>query len=104
MNDSIVLPTYPDEELAGLSPSELTDILIEDCDRVPRNVIDECDRRGDEMTAYLGMLHEESFLWNPDHSDGVWWLRLHAPMILGLIDSEKAGLLIVELMRRLSLE
>ena len=104
MNDAIELPIYTGEELAGLSPAELIDTVIENEDRVPRNVIDECARRGDEMTAYLSMLHRDDFLWDLDYSDGVWWLRLHAAMILGLIPSEQAGLLLVELMRRLSLE
>ena len=104
MNDPIVLPTYPDEDLAELSTAELTDILIEDEDRVPRKVIDECARRGDEMTEYLKTLHEDNYFWLPEEGDGVWWLRHHAVMILGLIPSEQAGLLLVELMRRMSLE
>ncbi len=110
MNEPIELPTYPEEGLAELSPSELTDILIENLDRVPRNVIDACARSGDAMTAHLRQLHEDDFLWldNADEPDeiteGIWWLRLHAAMILGQISSEQAGLLLVELMRRMSLE
>lgn len=104
MNDAIELPIYTGEELAGLSPAELIDTVIENEDRVPRNVIDECAWRGDEMTGYLNMLHRDGFLWDTDYSDGVWWLRLHAAMILGMIPSEQAGLLLVELMRRMSLE
>lgn len=104
MNDSITLPTYPDQNLAELSPAKLINIIIEDEDRVPRNVIDECARRGDAMTEHLGMLHDDDFLWSPEENDGVWWLRLHAVMILGLIASEQAGLLLVELMRRMALE
>lgn len=110
MSDPIELPTYPDEDLAELSPSKLTDILIENEDRVPRNLVDECVRRGDEMTKYLQQLHEDDFLWDidagnfEDVADGIWWLRLHAVMILGLIPSEQAGLLLVELMRRMALE
>ena len=108
MHDPIELPAYPDEDLAGLSPTKLADFLIEDEDRVPRNVINECARRGDEMTEYLRQLHEGDFLWdidtdNPeDVADGIWWLRLHAVMILGQIPSEQAGLLLVEFMRRMS--
>ena len=101
------LPDYTAEELAELSPAKLTDIIIEDEDRVPRNVIDECAQRGVAMTEYLQQLHEDDFLWSLDDGlddDGVWWLRLHAVMILGLIPSERAGLLLVELMRRMSLE
>ncbi len=107
MNDLMPLPTYSEEELAELSPAKLTDLIIEDEDRVPRNAIDECARRGEAMTEYLQQLHEDDFLWSPDEeldNDGVWWLRLHAVMILGLIPSERAGLLLVELMRRMSLE
>lgn len=110
MNNPIELPAYSEEDLAGLSPSELTDILIENLDRAPRNVIDACARSGDEMTAHLRQLHEDDFLWldNKDEPDeiaeGIWWLRHHAAMILGQIPSEQAGLLLVELMRRMSLE
>lgn len=104
MDEEIVLPAYADEELAGLSPAELIDVVIENEDRVPRNLIDECARRGDAMTEYLSMLHRDDFLWDDESGDGVWWLRLHAPMILGQIPGEAAGLLLVELMRRMSLD
>ncbi len=104
MNDSITLPAYSSEDLAKLSPAELIGTVIEDEDRVPRNVIDECARRGDEMTEHLGMLHDDDFLWSDDASDGVWWLRHHAACIFGLIPSEQAGLKLVELMRHLAQE
>lgn len=104
MSELPPLPVYTTEELAGLSPAKLTDLIIWDEDRVPRNVIDECVRRGDAMTERLRQLHEEDFLWSPEEDDGVWWLRLHTAMILGLIPSEHAGLLLVELMRRMSEE
>ena len=114
MNEQLQLPAYPDEDLAGLSPAELIDTVIENEDRVPRNLIDACARRGDEMTEYLRQLHEDDFLWNldtddladelEDAADGIWWLRLHAAMILGQIPSEQAGLLLVEFMRRMSRE
>jgi hypothetical protein len=77
MNNLNALPTYPDEDLAELSSVELIDTLIENEDRVPRNVIDECVRRGDEITNYLRTLHEDDFLWQLDGSDGEWWLRYH---------------------------
>ena len=104
MNDPIELPTYYDEDLAELSPFELTDLLIENEDRIPRNVIDECARHNEAMVAHLSMLHEDDYLWLTDASSGEWWLRLHAAMILGLIPAESAGLLLAELMRRMSLE
>lgn len=56
------------------------------------------------MTEYLEHLHDDDFLWAPETKDDVWWLRLHASMILGLIPSEQAGLLLVELMRRMSVD
>lgn len=104
MHDLAQLPVYADEYLTSLSPFDLTDLLIENEDRVPRNVIDECARRGDEMTEHLRRLHEIDYLWDPEGNTGLWWLRLHAAMILGLIPSEQAGLLLVQLMHRLSLE
>ena len=111
MNDTqLPLPSYSDTKLAELSPSKLADLLIEDHDRAPRNVIDACARCGDAMTEYLRQLHEDDFLWNEydddpeDIATGKWWLRLHTAMILGLIPGEQAGLLLVELMRRMSQE
>ena len=98
------LPACTAEELAELSPFGLTDLIIENEDRVPRNVIDECVRRGEDMVGHLRILHEDDFLWSPEEGDGIWWLRLHTAMILGLIPSERAGLLLVELMRRMSEE
>ena len=104
MNEIMELPAYADEALAGLSPVELIDVVIENEDRVPRNLIDECARRGDEMTDHLSMLHRDDFLWDTESGDGVWWLMQHAAMILGLIPSENAGLLLVELMGRMPQE
>ena len=91
------------EALGEFDTSELIDILLDQQDRVTRPIIDECARRGEKMVAYLSMLHQEDILWEPDPSDGLWWLRLHALMILGLIESEQAGLLLLEYMRRISL-
>jgi hypothetical protein len=56
MNNLKPLPAYSAEVLANLSPSKLIDIIIENADRVPRNVIDECVLHGDEMTEYLQQL------------------------------------------------
>jgi hypothetical protein len=103
MNELPPLPTYPDEDLAALSPSRLTDILIENEDRVPRNVIDECARRGDTMVEKLSGLIESNRDWQGE-SPGEWWLKLHAVMILGLIPTERAGQLLVKFMRRMSRE
>jgi hypothetical protein len=104
MNNLKPLPAYSAEVLANLSPSKLIDIIIENADRVPRNVIDECVLHGDEMTEYLQQLHKDDFLWSSEDNDGMWWLRLHTVMILGLIKGEHAGLLLGGLMRRMSIE
>lgn len=98
------LPEYSAEELAHLTPEEQIGILIKNEDRVPRNVISECARRGEAMVEYLQSLHDNGTLWQKGGSNGEWWLRLHAVNILGLIPGERAGLLLVEFMRRMSTE
>lgn len=98
------LPEYSAAELADLRPAELIDIIIEHADRLPRNVIDECASRGEAMVEHLQLIHDDGYLWQEDGSDGEWWLRLHTAMILGLIPSEHAGRLLVELMRQMSIK
>ncbi|MFV9614475.1 MAG: hypothetical protein ACNYZG_00885 [Gammaproteobacteria bacterium] len=46
MSLTIELPRYDNETLAACTPAELIENMIRDEDRVPRNVIDECARRG----------------------------------------------------------
>jgi hypothetical protein len=53
MNGTPALPAWPDEYLAGLSLEQLIDLLFRDEDRAPRNVIDHCAARGQEMVAQL---------------------------------------------------
>jgi hypothetical protein len=103
MNDATQLPTYPNDELANLDLPGLVNLMTADEDRVPRNVIDECARRGDTMVEQLSGLVDDSRDWYGELS-GEWWLKLHAVMILGLIPTERAGLLLVKLMRRMSRE
>ncbi|MHB9118614.1 MAG: SEC-C metal-binding domain-containing protein [Burkholderiales bacterium] len=103
MNDTARLPAYPDDELANLDLPGIIGLMIADEDRVPRQVIDECARRGDTMVEHLCGLIEDSRDWWIEPA-GEWWLKLHAIMILGLIPSERAGLLLVKFMRRMSRE
>lgn len=103
MNNKTQLPAYPNDELENKDPAGLIELMINDEDRVPRNVVDECARRGDAMIEQLASLSEASLDWL-DVSSGEWWLKLHAVMILGLIPSERAGLLLVKFMRRMSQE
>ncbi|MCI0652578.1 MAG: SEC-C domain-containing protein [Planctomycetes bacterium] len=94
-------PAYAAEELSGLAAPRLLDLLRGDEDRVPRNVIEECARRGDEMVRAFQEIARDERFWREGAPLGEWWLRLHAVMILGLVPSEDAGLLLVSLMRRM---
>jgi hypothetical protein len=89
---ALALPAYDDAWLAALSPPELIDLLRRDQDRAPRNVIDECARRGGVMlNEFAQLLHDEARYWSDDTTDGDWWLHMHAIRTLGLMASERAG-------------
>lgn len=103
MIDLVQLPAYPNDELENLDLPSLIDLMIVNEDRVPRNVIDECARRGDAMAEQLSGLVDDGYEWRGG-VPGEWWLKLHAVMILGLIPTERAGLLLVKFMRRMSRE
>jgi hypothetical protein len=103
MTDLSQLPAHADEYLASLDQAGLIDLMIRDEDRVPRNVIDECARRGDTMVEHLSSQVADDADWQTELT-GEWWLKLHAAMILGLIPTERAGLLLVKFMRRMSRE
>jgi len=96
-------PDIPEGELAILDLPGIIDLLIANEDRVPRNVIDECARRGDKMVEQLSGLADDGYEWRGE-VPGEWWLKLHAVMLLGLIPTERAGLLMVKFMRRMSRE
>src|SRR5689334_17493235 len=89
--DTAAAPVYDDAELASLGTAELWQLLIRNEDRVPRNLIDECARRGDEILDLAAALLDKKYIWTGDVSRGEWWLILHAVMILGLIPAERAG-------------
>ena len=95
------LPIYTAEELAKHDISVLVGLMIADEDRVPRNVIDECARRGETMLDRLTDLVDDDAVWGDDVEPGEWWLLLHAVMILGLMEGERAGLLLVKTLRRM---
>lgn len=103
MNEMNQLPAYSNDELENIDLPGLIELMIADEDRVPRKVIDECARRGDAMVELLDSLSEDNLDW-AGVSSGEWWLKLHAVMILGLIPSERAGLLLVKFMRRMARE
>lgn len=89
------------EELAQYSIAELVERLIVDEDRAPRDLIDECARRGDAMVDALKAKLDELDEHKEDLSPGEWWLTLHAAMICGLVATESAALFLVDIMRRL---
>ncbi|MDB5904070.1 MAG: motif domain protein, partial [Betaproteobacteria bacterium] len=83
--------TYSDESLRTSTVADLMRLLARDEDRVPRNVVEECVRRGDEMLDAIAELLEKDYYWEEDQTDGEWWRLLHAVMILGRMDSARAG-------------
>lgn len=103
MSVTIELPQYDSETLAACTPAELIENMIRDEDRVPRNVIDECARRGEQMLDILADIAEANDKLE-NETPGYWWLRLHAVMILGLIPGEPAGLLLVDFIRNMCRE
>ena len=52
------------------------------------------------VERFATLVGPEEF-WNANAASGEWWLRLHVAMILGLIPGERAGSLLVTLMRRI---
>jgi len=68
------LPEFENEKLAACTPAELINIMVVHEDQVPRNVIDECARRGEHILDSLAPLAR------PDDEKesetlGCWWLR-----------------------------
>jgi hypothetical protein len=96
------LPAY-DDDPSSLEPPELIALLSDEEDRASRSLIDAAARKGDAMVAAL----RERLAGPWDRTEDVderddlgdWWLRLHAAMILGLVPSEDAGSLLVDLFR-----
>jgi hypothetical protein len=96
------LPTYADADLSGFSTAELWQLLIRNEDRVPRNLIDECARRGDEFLDLAAAALESERFWSDDQTRGEAWLPVHAAMILGLMSQDRAGVLLAGYMRRIA--
>jgi hypothetical protein len=96
------LPAYSDEHLASLDTAELWHLLVRNEDRVPRNVIDECARRGADILDLAANALESDRFWTDDQTEGESWLPFHAVMILGLMPDERAGTLLAAYMRRVA--
>jgi hypothetical protein len=99
------LPHYENAALAAMSAPGLLNLLLRDEDRAPRNVIDECARRGEAMVELLREVLAQGRGWDNDdegeNENGQWWLLHHAVMILGLIPEQSAGVLLTQYMRRM---
>ncbi len=81
----------PDEFLVTLEHELLVSLLYISQDRTPRNVIDECVRRGDSMVEQMITVLQTESYWSDDASYGAKWSLIHAVHVLGLNDSEAAG-------------
>lgn len=97
---------FKDRYLQTLSVDELFQILLSGVDEIPMNVILECSRRGDAIVEKFRHQHRNGVFWKDieEASDGIFFLRVHAVMILGLIPAENAGLLMLEILLRLYTE
>ena len=95
------LPVYTADELASYPAPELMQLLVRNEDRVPRTLIEESARRGDELLELLAAILEKDYYWTDDTTDGEWWLRFHAVMVLGRMTAPRAGGLLVSFMRRI---
>jgi hypothetical protein len=96
------LPAYTRDALAKLSVTQLIELLMRDEDRVPRNVIDECARRSEAMLEALKSRFADETAWRRDVPLGWWWLRLHAPMIFGLMPTEAAASALIHWLPRIT--
>ena len=95
-------PTDSDAHLASFATAELWRLLIRNEDRVPRNLIDECARRGDEFLDLAAAALQSERYWTDDQTRGEAWLPVHAAMVLGLMSHERAGVLLAAYMRRMA--
>src|SRR5262245_20390027 len=92
---------HSDEHLRTLSADDLVELMVDDEDRVPRRVIDECVSRGDAMLDALEHVLDTGMSWSDDSIEGYWWLTLHTIHILGLIPGMRAGAMLTRAMVRL---
>jgi len=95
-----MLPTYSNDHLATLSERQLLELMIDDEDRVPFNVITECARRAASMEQALNDWFDRRDMLD-ESGEREWWLLIHCIMIFGLIPSEHAGVTLVKFMRRM---
>ncbi len=72
--------------LLKMSDAKLVGLLYSEGDRLPREVVDEITRRGEQMIDFLAEIIENVSNWNAD--DDRSWSPIHATHILGAIGGE----------------
>lgn len=96
----LCIPVFTPTELAAATPDALLGLLIEHCDRVPRNLFDACVARGQAMVRVLADLSDRALdIIDGGEHDGEWWALLHAVNILGQSPSADAGAQLLKIMR-----
>lgn len=88
-NENKTLLIVTQQHLETLNNLQLIELMTQHNDRVPRNVIDESAKRGDSMAQALEERTHVTVY--DDLEDGQWWMHLHAIMILGLMEGQKAA-------------
>jgi len=87
-----LMPTDPE----SIDDDELIELLEEMGDSVPRELIDAAAIRGPDMEAKLIEIISDEARWHYDPEDAGYWLPLHAVMILGLRDTQAAGVALAD--------
>lgn len=76
-----------DLEIQNFTNEELIKLLFTEKDALPKSVVDEFVRRGEEMINPLWKIIADTHNWQSN--DENWWAVIHATFILGAIGGEK---------------
>ncbi len=94
------LPRFDPHDLAEATPERLLELLIEHADQVTRPLFDACLDRGAAMVDTLAAFYD---LWDdpdPKMGAGKWWTLLHGIYLLGAMEGEAAGRLLLRALRQ----
>lgn len=91
---------FPASDFSTLTPNGLIALLAQEGDRTSMELIEACIAHGEAMVQALATGIDDDTTWNAE-STNAWWLPFHAALILGRMESESSGLLLVHLMRKL---
>jgi yecA family protein len=87
----LMMEDFDPDELRNFSNQELMDLITSMDDLLPRKVVDECVRRGEQITPLLVNFLQDDHNWEKDVHEGRWWALLHCMFILGLIPGPEAA-------------